>query len=162
MVRTLEPLSMICWLLRFPLSSIKAIFPKIILSEINWTRYCWNTLVFHFIQCATTKTIWALTSYFSRQIAKKAVCRSVFLTDSMALYFKCRINKKAFLQTDFLAILPTGYAQRMNENNFRWNFLSYACLIIKNKLSESVFYSLNCSIPCTHYEFEGRNEIFFM
>jgi len=26
----------------------------------------------------------------------------------MALYFECRINKKALLQTAFLAILPTG------------------------------------------------------
>jgi len=26
----------------------------------------------------------------------------------LALYFECRINKKALLQTTFLAILPTG------------------------------------------------------
>jgi len=26
----------------------------------------------------------------------------------MALYFECRINKNALLQTVFLAILPTG------------------------------------------------------
>jgi len=29
--------------------------------------------------------------------------------DNMALYFQCRINKNALLQTVFLAILPLGY-----------------------------------------------------
>jgi len=38
------------------------------------------------------------------KIAEKAVCRSVFY---IALYFECRINKKALLQTVLLAILPT-------------------------------------------------------
>jgi len=42
------------------------------------------------------------------KIAEKAVCRSAFLT-MMALYFECRINKSALLETAFLAILLTGY-----------------------------------------------------
>jgi len=28
--------------------------------------------------------------------------------DNIALYFECRINKSALLQTVFLAIMPTG------------------------------------------------------
>jgi len=34
--------------------------------------------------------------------------------DNMALYFECRINKKALLQTVFLAILSTGFVPHGN------------------------------------------------
>jgi len=42
----------------------------------------------------------------------------------MALYFECRINKKALLQTVTLAILPTGFIMNFEiKNIFNLNLI---------------------------------------
>jgi len=53
-------------------------------------------------------TLRAIFLFAMGKIAEKAVRRSVFLTTYMALFFECRINKYALLQTVFSAILPIG------------------------------------------------------
>jgi len=51
------------------------------------------------------------------KIAEKAVC------SDMTRYFECRINKNTLLQTNFMAILPTGN----NPNNIVFSYEDASC-----------------------------------
>jgi len=60
-----------------------------------------------------TKKNFTKPIYLVGKIADKAVCRSECIFDNIALYYECRINKNALLQTVFLPIFPTGLFPRI-------------------------------------------------
>jgi len=53
-----------------------------------------------------------IRSVSSGQNSRKAVCRSVFLTWYGTVFWECRINKNALLQTAFLRFCPLGITNK--------------------------------------------------
>jgi len=67
--------------------------------------------------------------------------------DNMTLYFECRVNKNALLQTTFLVILPTGWKLRY----FIFFTTKLLFLIVMGMI---VFQLDNCNLSASKYYFD--------